>query len=95
MQTPPRNRREPTAQELRDELSMVISFSIVAIVIAEAKESGAQSGSMQCPRCCTGILRWAIASNGHVRGVCDRVISSCCDGDGTNQEPAYCVAFMQ
>lgn len=90
-----RGRREVTSKDLRDELALVIGLSIVAIVSVEAQETGKTSGEMQCPRCLTGTLHWAIAPNGHVRGRCDRQIVPADGTAGTAQEPSYCVAFIQ
>lgn len=47
-------------------------LSIAGIAKLKAEETGQKWGVFLCPACRTGQLRWSIASNGHVRVLCDR-----------------------
>ena len=78
-------------EELLDELEMTIVLLIVTVIKELSKRSGELSGSMICPRCNTGIVRWSIAStNGHARVVCDRMVGVREDG-----ESVLCVNAME
>ena len=83
-------RRIPTAAELLAELESHIALLVFAVVKEIARGDGRPTGSMPCPRCKTGTLRWSIAqSNGRARVVCDRWIGV---RDG---EPIRCIDAME
>ena len=66
---------KPQSEVLVEELDILIVLSVVAIVKQIAKETGEISGTMRCPCCAMGDLRWHVASsNGHARVRCNRKI---------------------
>jgi hypothetical protein len=52
-----------------------------ATVKEYARLSGLTAGTIPCPRCQTGTVTFSIASNGHARVVCDRIIGKNDVGD--------------
>lgn len=81
--------RSPTPAELQVDLNTFNVLACAAIVHAMA-DQGVLSGSIPCPVCKTGRLRFSIAMNSHARGVCDRVVGKTADGFDV-----HCVAFVE
>lgn len=65
---------EHNAAQLLDtlltEAEMVFAVSIVAIAKEMHSATGKASGEFKCPRCCCGVVRWSVASNGHAAVLC-------------------------
>jgi len=83
-------KNEFSVEDLVGELETFVAVAVVAIVHAVAEADGVSSGSFPCPKCRTGTLTFTIASNGHARGVCDRIVGKADDGSDV-----HCVAFIQ
>ncbi len=64
--------KEPNSDDAIRELQTWTVLSIAGIAKLRAEETGEKRGVFLCPACRTGQLRWSIASNGHVRVLCDR-----------------------
>lgn len=62
---------EELLAELTDEANVVFAVTVLAIAKDLHRKTGAWSGEFRCPRCHTGIVRWAVSrSNGHTSVLC-------------------------
>ena len=60
-----------TGARVIDRLADLATFCLVAFSKAmEARDAGAVSGTMECPKCRAPLEWWAAQPNGHIRATC-------------------------